>query len=321
VRKWYWCIIVGGISSLLASCSVEPPIPNSELAIFSNPLQAGEGPENYFLAKTGYSVAYRASWRLARSVTWTLRAEDLGPAERTNQFRPDPSLPPGWYQVRTSDYTGSGFDRGHLCPSADRTASDVANQETFFMTNIVPQSPVLNRGAWANLESFARDLARAGYVVHQWVGVYGQGGEGSQGQRNQIGPDIRVPARLFKAIWAVPVGGKLDSDRVISLVVDFPNVDSRVAGHDWVRYLTSWEELDRRWNEGNIREGIAASVWSYWRGDWWDYRQSPVPVRTPCQLHQGRLLYLGPDGGCFYRGEGGRKVYVEASRCRCETSS
>jgi endonuclease G, mitochondrial len=307
-------------SFLFSSCSLESPAPAAEVAIFANPLQANTSAENYFLPKAGYQVAYRDSWKRARAVSWSLTAADLGSAERQNQFRPDDSLPTGWYQVRTNDYTGSGFDRGHLCPSADRTLNAEVNQETFLMTNIVPQSPVLNRGAWANLELFARDLARAGYVVHQWVGVYGAGGEGSLGVRQTIGPNIQVPGRMFKAIWAIPRGETLDSDRAISLLADFPNADSRMQGHDWVRFLTSWEELTKRWNDGNLQSGVEASVWAHWRGDWWDYRQSPVEVRTPCQLTQGRLLYVGPEGGCFYRGDGGRKVYVDASRCRCETS-
>jgi len=317
VRRLFSAVLGGW---LLVGCAVEMPIPQAEEAIFNNPLQAGEKESAYLLRKSSYTVTYHAGLRRAISASWILRKQDIGSAERQNQFRPDLTLPEGWTIVRTSDYTGSGMDRGHLCPSADRTATEEINQETFLMTNIVPQSPQLNRGAWANLEEYARDLARAGYVVHQWVGVYGEGGEGSQGTKKTIGPGIQVPGRLFKMIWAIPEGENWASVRAVRLVADFPNADSRVSGYDWVRYLTSWEELSKRWNFGRLGEGLDSRFLNYWNGDWWDYRQSPVRVVTPCETYQGKVLFLGPEGGCFYRAEGGRKVYVEASRCQCETS-
>ncbi|RFS17206.1 hypothetical protein D0T08_05335 [Emticicia sp. C21] len=46
-----------------------------------------------------------------------------GTAERKYNFRPNENLPIGWYQVKTSDYTNSGFERGRLCPSNDRNSS------------------------------------------------------------------------------------------------------------------------------------------------------------------------------------------------------
>lgn len=317
MRRFYFLLWA---SVLFLGCSPEAPIPKAEEAIFENPLGAKESQENYDLPKSGYRVAYHAGFRRALSVTWILKQEDLGSVERQNQFRPDESLPVGWYRVRTGDYTGSGFDRGHLCPSADRTTTEAINQETFLMTNIVPQSPQLNRGAWANLEEYARDLARAGYVVHQWVGVYGEGGEGSLGKKKSIGSQVQVPARMFKAIWAIPRGEDLASSRAISLVADFPNSDVETEGVDWVRFLTSWEEIEKRWDLGNLRVGVDPAIWAYWRGDWWDYRQALVPVVTPCQNDPGRVMFIGPEGGCFYRTEGGRKVYVASSRCRCESS-
>lgn len=74
----------------------------------------------------------------ANWVAWELTKVDFGTSDRQDDFRPDPYLPAGWYRGKTSDYTGSGFDRGHLCPSADRTFTLEDNSATFLMTNIIP---------------------------------------------------------------------------------------------------------------------------------------------------------------------------------------
>ena len=76
-------------------------------------------------------------------------------AERTDRFREDKKVPSG--SAKPSDYTKSGYDRGHLCPAADMTHSAEAMEETFLMSNISPQLPVFNRGIWKSLEKQVRD--------------------------------------------------------------------------------------------------------------------------------------------------------------------
>jgi endonuclease G len=75
---------------------------------------------------------------------------------RTDTFRADPAVAPDWYRVQSTDYFASGFDRGHMTPNADRDnpASIPLNQETFLMSNMVPQAPNNNQGPWADLEGF-----------------------------------------------------------------------------------------------------------------------------------------------------------------------
>lgn len=70
-------------------------------------------------------------------------------------FQPDPDLPP---EVRTEleDYSGTGYNRGHICPSADRLCSMDANEQTFYLSNMQPQIYAFNGGVWGNMENQLR---------------------------------------------------------------------------------------------------------------------------------------------------------------------
>jgi endonuclease G len=71
-------------------------------------------------------------------VSWHLATNWIGSAARQDDFRADPNLPAGWYRPGATSYSGSGFDRGHKCPSADRTSSVADNSATFLMSNMMP---------------------------------------------------------------------------------------------------------------------------------------------------------------------------------------
>ena len=59
------------------------------------------------------------------------------------------------------DYTSSGYDRGHLCPSADRTDTETNNDLVFFMSNVLPQASVNNSGVWLQFENYCRSLVES----------------------------------------------------------------------------------------------------------------------------------------------------------------
>ncbi|MHC5609575.1 MAG: DNA/RNA non-specific endonuclease [Nostoc sp.] len=78
-------------------------------------------PDNYLMVKNQYAVSYNQTKGTANWVAWQLNKSWLGDAERQNNFRPDNTLPTGWTRITPSAYTGSGYDRGHIAPSGDRT--------------------------------------------------------------------------------------------------------------------------------------------------------------------------------------------------------
>ncbi|NTW25207.1 MAG: DNA/RNA non-specific endonuclease [Lentimicrobium sp.] len=108
--------------------------------------------------KAGYSISYNCYFNIANWVAWELTAEETrSKVKRKNHFKPDPMLDS--CKVVPGDYARSGFDKGHLAPSADMCWSLQAMEESFFMTNMAPQKPRFNRGIWKRLEDQSRDWA------------------------------------------------------------------------------------------------------------------------------------------------------------------
>nr|WP_293834533.1 DNA/RNA non-specific endonuclease [uncultured Arsenicibacter sp.] len=225
------------------------PTRDDNLAL-GNPSQAGSAdPDNYLITKSAYTLSYNRKRAIANWVSWHLSTAWKGDIKRGNDFRPDPALPSGWYAVKTSDYTNSGFDRGHLCPSDDRDGSADDNSATFQMTNIVPEAPRHNREVWKNLEDYSRQLVSAGNELYIIAGTDGTGGTGESGQTSTIaGGKLTVPATLWKIIVVLPVGSD-DINRISTntrvIAVSIPNRQT-AADKPWTAYLTSIKELEKK---------------------------------------------------------------------------
>jgi endonuclease G len=203
-------------------------------------------PTNYLLVKPQYALSYHRDRGTPNWVSWHLEQTDLGSAARQDDFRADASLPAGWYPVQSTSYTGSGFDRGHNTPSADRTATVADNSATFLMSNMIPQAPNHNQRTWANLENYTRTLVSATQEVYVIMGSYGKGGTGSNGYATTIDQGrVTVPARIWKVIVVLPVGNQ-DERRVSSstrvIAVDTPNDNSINAA--WGGYRTSVDAIE-----------------------------------------------------------------------------
>jgi len=174
---------------------------------------------NYLILKPQYVLSYNKSRNVANWASWELNKLWMGNAKRQNSFRPDGSLPKGWYQVVPNDYTGSGFDRGHLVNSQDRSRSIEDNSATFLMSNIVPQSPDSNQGAWEKLEAYSRDLANQGKELGT-----GTGGEGKNGTANSLRNNLTVPSSMWKVILVLDdptkgLAGVNSSTRTIAVIM------------------------------------------------------------------------------------------------------
>ncbi|HEX7631936.1 MAG TPA: DNA/RNA non-specific endonuclease, partial [Lacunisphaera sp.] len=108
---------------------------------------------HYLIQRDQFAMDYNDTTHEPNWVSWDLTSDDVGGSGRSN-FIVDTNLPGGFYQVLTTDYSGSGYDRGHMCPSADRTVTTTDNQAVFVMSNMIPQAPDNNQGVWASFENY-----------------------------------------------------------------------------------------------------------------------------------------------------------------------
>ena len=95
---------------------------------------------HYLIQRTVEAIDYSDVLGEPNWASWDLTASDLGSSGRSPDFITDTSLPSGFYEVTPTDYSGAGYDRGHMCPSADRTDNDTDNALVFLMSNIIPQA-------------------------------------------------------------------------------------------------------------------------------------------------------------------------------------
>lgn len=206
-------------------------------------------PTNYLLVRPQFTSGYNARRGTPTWTSWHLSAAWLGQAPRQDDFRPDPALPRQFYPVTPLSYRGSGFDKGHNCPSGDRTADLDDNSATFLMSNMVPQAPHNNQQTWAHLEEYARAQVQRGQEVYVIMGSYGHGGTGTNGPVTTLDQGrVTVPARIWKVMVILPEGSN-DLQRIAAagpdvrvLAVDTPN--DQAVSPDWRQYLTNVDKIE-----------------------------------------------------------------------------
>jgi len=204
-----------------------------------NPSNANTAADNFLLVNGAFAASYNKTKGRANWVSWRLTKGDLGEAARQNDFRADPDLPGNFPEINSSDYSSSGYERGHLCPSADRASSPELNSLTFLMTNIAPQTHDLNAGPWEKLERYTRAMARRDANLYIIAGAYGSKGK--------LKNKIDIPARFWKVIVVVERGGDVFSvdakTRVIA--VDMPN-ENGVLDRNWREYTTTVRNIEEK---------------------------------------------------------------------------
>ena len=195
----------GRVAPFQVILSINATLPNEDPLILGNPSSATTdvaNQNNYLMVKPQYSLSYDRSDATPNWVAWRLDSSWIGGVQRQDDFRPDTTLPAGWYQVTDQDYSGSGYTRGHMCPSGDRTNTIPNNSATFLMTNMVPQTVNNNTGPWEDLETYCRTLAGQGNELYIISGPYGNIGTIGATQQNRI----VVPSVTWKVVLVLPNG-------------------------------------------------------------------------------------------------------------------
>ena len=180
------------------SCSVScVPIAGSEDDSYNPELPAvlRNVPEQ-IIKRTGYTVSYNKDTKLPNWVAWHLTAEHTDGAFKRKglKFREDEDVDEP--RATDRDYSKSGYDRGHMCPSGDCRWSEKAQKESFLFTNACPQEHGLNAGDWNEMEQMCR----------RWAEKYGSlyivcGPIIYKGKRKTIGNNkVVVPDAFFKVV-------------------------------------------------------------------------------------------------------------------------
>lgn len=194
----------------------------------------------FLIRRDQFAISYNDDTHQANWVSWSYSLSDNGSASRTDAWAVEELLPSTFLKIGTSTF-GSGWDRGHMCPSADRLKSRADNEFTFRMSNIIPHASQNNQGLWANFESYCRSMASDGDEVLVISGPAHFTG-------SRIGNQMSIPSSVWKIAVEIPNANSptpanqriTAAARVIAILT--PNVSTGLG--TWQSYITSVEEIE-----------------------------------------------------------------------------
>ncbi len=196
--------------------------------------------DDYIIVRPQYVVSYNHTKGVPNWVAWELNSSWYGDVERhTGNFITDKSLPENW-QIKHSDYTNSGYDRGHMVRSEERTATEEDNISTFLLTNIIPQRPNLNRKVWLKFEYYCEDLCKE---QNKELFVYSGGIYFADSTLKSEGK-VAVPESCFKIVVVLEADQSINDitkdTEVIAVLM--PNDDE--VGANWEDYQTTVDQIE-----------------------------------------------------------------------------
>jgi len=271
-RVLFFILVFVLASALTASVNAQESV--SIHLTLGNPSDATKdrsNKNNFLMVKPQFALSYNNSKGGPNWASWHLQASDIGKLDR-GDFHADTSLPPGFVRITKANYTNSGFDRGHVVNSKDRTKNRTNNKATFNMTNILPQAPESNQGPWKRLEDFERKLAKNGNELYIIAGAFGSGGSGEiqtrKGKqiikRTPVSATkiargrVRVPKTFWKVIVVLPEGDSRIRNDTRAIAVCMPNKQG-TRNVDWHTYVTTIRKVEAATGYNFLSE-IARSI-------------------------------------------------------------
>ena len=207
------------------------------------------------LCRDGYAVGYNYQTKVANWVSYHITAESVQKFyKRSNYFKTDYEIPSP-YRATASDYTKTGYDRGHLAPSGTMDFSQESMKQSFLMTNMAPQLPGFNRGGWKALEDTVREWAET------YDELYVVSGPIWDGNETYIGNGVYVPKSFYKVIldpyyneaiaFVVP-HRKVSSSEIENFITTVNKVED-LTGLDFFNELPDY-----------IEETVENELWNMW---------------------------------------------------------
>jgi len=201
--------------------------------------------QHYLIQRTVEAIDYSDHLGEPVWASWDLTAADVGSAPRNSTYYQDTNLPPNFTnRLVTTDYNGVGnidFNRGHLCPSEDRTDTTNDNKLVFFMSNIMPQSGPNNQGVWGNFEQYCRNQD----TNNELLIICGPSGFGT----NTIpSGKAYIASNVWKIVVLVPNGSGTALSRISAtnrvIAISIPNATNGLSS-DWHTYVTSPQKIEQ----------------------------------------------------------------------------
>ena len=243
-KSFFYTVVI--LIFLLVIYLIDPTILDSEQGVelnnfhISSVNQGLPDYDNYNdymnIAHNYYTVTYMPKYKDPYAVSYILTKKMVSGkhySRDNDHFEKDPMLSSNY--SLSSDYTRTGYDRGHMCPSGDMAFSEEAQAETFFMSNITPQKPKFNRGIWKELEEKVRDWAKKNDSLYVVVGaVYSK-------RPKRIGANkVAVPSKFYKVVVDI---SKKDGYKAIAFLLKNYNYPDSTNFMNYAITVDSLEKL------------------------------------------------------------------------------
>ena len=229
----------------------DPEKPSGYASMLEIPALKG-GSMNQFITHTTkrngkdyptYSLEYSYKYKHSYWIAYRFDNTTGGNVGRNEAYKPDPELP-SQYAAKHNDYTNSGYTRGHLCASSDRQYSKEANQQTFYMSNISPQSGNgfnQSGSAWTTgedkVQAWGYNISRSTDTLYVVKG--GTIGEGMI--KGYIKNEIAIPKYFFMAV----LFRSGDNYKAIGFYMPHENLKDDPDKKDPKKYLMSIDALEQ----------------------------------------------------------------------------
>lgn len=185
-----------------------------------------------YIKHTEYTLQYNSTHKQADWVHHFITKDRIkGDTKRKNKFKPDTLVVDG--QVTLKDYAKSGYDRGHLAPAGDFKFSQSAMNASFYLSNMSPQAPNLNRKVWKYLETQVRTWTENYDTIFVTTGPVFNDDLGSIGKNK-----ITIPSAYYKVILGVFNGSYKTAGFILSNEASLKNPIDFIVSVDEVEKIT-----------------------------------------------------------------------------------
>ncbi|HSY19722.1 MAG TPA: DNA/RNA non-specific endonuclease [Candidatus Acidoferrales bacterium] len=239
--KFAICCVLLFLSAVLASATIDSTL-QMQLGNPSGAIVDTNNHDHYLIQRPVEALDYSDNLGEPVWASWDLTAGDVGSVPRSPNFFTDTNLPPNFYRVTDSDYDGDstvGINRGHLCPSEDRTDTTNDNNMVFLMSNIMAQNDTNNSGVWGTFEGYCRSQLSS----NEMLIICGPSGFGTN----------RIPsgkAVIADYVWKIAVFVPTNSGTALSRITATNRVvalkipNNATATNAWQHYVTSAAQIE-----------------------------------------------------------------------------